>query len=406
MSTLEIKEALESRDSALEGKFDAMQLENEKLERKYMEAADRIMQLEQRSSPDEFRDSQTPNRPSLLKTIKHLSNPRDFPLDGLEREWHQELSSKSAGIPGTSNAVFVPLSTRYVDYGTVNFNSPLESAGGSNLVPQELHPELIDLLRQQSVLMQQGIRVIQAQGDLDLPRKTTGTGGYWFGADGADSITESTPVFDTIEMRPKFVAGLTKVSYKMLTQAANIESILAADLAAVLAEQIDQKALQGTGSNSQPTGVMNQSGIGSLTWGGGDSPLSYSPLAFWINDAADMEQTLITAKAYQGNLSFLVDAGAYRTIRFQTDSNGGSVYGLDREGKLLGHNCTPTTHMPSNSALLGNWQDLVMATWGGIALATDGGGDNFAKGDLSIRAIMPVDFAVRHAASFVKSVKP
>ena len=149
MSTQEIKEALESRDSALEGKFDAMQAENEKLERKYMEAADRLVQLEQRESPESFRDSQTPNRPSLLKVIKHLSNPRDNPLDGLEREWHQELSAKSEGVPGTGDAVFVPLSTRYVDYGTVNFNSPLESAGGSNLVPQELHPELIDLLRQE-----------------------------------------------------------------------------------------------------------------------------------------------------------------------------------------------------------------------------------------------------------------
>jgi len=406
MSTQEIKEALESRDSALESKFDAMKAENEALNTKYMEAADRLVQLEQRGDPGELRDSHTPKRPSLLKTIKHLANPRDNPLDGLEREWHQELSAKSEGVPGTGDAVFIPLSTRYVDYGTVNFNSPLESAGGSNLVPQELHPELIDLLRQQSVLMQQGIRVMQAQGDLDLPVKDSGTTGYWFGADGADSITESTPVFSTIEMRPKFVAGLTKVSYKMLTQAANIESILAEDLAAVLAEQIDLKALQGTGSNNQPTGVLNQSGIGSLTWGGADSPLLYNPLNFWIDDAADMEQTLINAKAYQGNLSFLMDAGSYRTIRFQTDSNGGSVYGLDREGKLLGHPVTPTTHMPANTALLGNWQDLVMAQWGSVALATDGGGDNFAKGDLSIRAIMPVDFAVRHAASFVKNVKP
>jgi hypothetical protein len=82
------------------------------------------------------------------------------------------------------------------------------------------------------------------------------------------------------------------------------------------------------------------------------------------------------------------------------------MFGLDRDGRLLGHMATPTTNMPSNTALLGNWADMVMGVWGGIALATDGGGDNFAKGDLSIRAILPVDFAVRHAASFVKNVAP
>ncbi len=47
-----------------------------------------------------------------------------------------------------------------------------------------------------------------------------------------------------------------------------------------------------------------------------------------------------------------------------------------------------------------------MGTWGGIALATDGGDTNFAKGNLSVRAIIPVDFAVRHATSSAKNVAP
>jgi HK97 family phage major capsid protein len=82
------------------------------------------------------------------------------------------------------------------------------------------------------------------------------------------------------------------------------------------------------------------------------------------------------------------------------------MFGLDADGRLLGHPVTPSTNMAASTALLGDWSQFVMAQWGGVALAVDQGGDNFAKGNTSIRAIMPVDFACRHAAAFVKSVAP
>ncbi|MGK2927929.1 MAG: phage major capsid protein [Lysobacterales bacterium] len=375
---------------------------------KLTEISDKVKELEQKGV-GRIDYSRAPPKPSLLKVIKHLANPRDNPLDGKEREWHEELSRKNAGVPGTSGAVWIPLSTKSVlDYNTPNFNSPLESAGGQYLVPTELRSrEFIDILRQESVVMRQGIRVLQATGDLDVPKKLSGATAYWLNLDGTDSITESVPIFGSLQLRPKFVAGLVTVSYRMLLQTGGaVEQIIAEDLAAVLAEEIDLKALQGTGSNNQPTGVLN-AGIGSLTWGGSDSPLSFDPSRFWLNDAADMEKTLIDAKAYRGNLSWLMGSSAYRSIRWQeTATEGQSMFGLDAGSRLLGFPVTVSAHMPANTAVLGDWSQFVMAEWGGIALAVDGGGENFAKANTSIRAIMPVDFAVRHAAAFVKNVAP
>jgi len=396
MSFEQIEQALNERDGAIKGALD-------KLSEKADDIGDRLASLEQKgASSFDYHDA--PPRPSLMKVIRHLANPRDNPLDGKEAEWHQELQKKAGrDFPG---AVWVPLSTKTVDYNTPNLNSPLTSAGGSNLVPQQLHNELIDLLRQQSVVMQQGITVIQAQGDLDLPKKTTGTTGYWFGADGADSITESTPVFTTVQLRPKFVAGLAKCSYRMMLQTGgNIENIIAQDIAAVLAEQVDLAALQGTGSNSQPYGVLNQAGIGSLTWGGTSSPVG-DTTRFWWEDALASEKALIDAKAYSGNLSWLCDSASWRIIQHQTSSNDEHMSLVDSQRRVLNFPITPTTHMAANTVLFGNWADLVMAQWGGIALAADIGGDNFAKGDTSIRAILPCDFAVRHALSFVENVRP
>jgi HK97 family phage major capsid protein len=398
MSYDQIEAALKERDAAIMGEFG-------KLSEKTTEVSDRLASLEQKGAAH-YDHKDTPPRPSLMAVIRHLSNPRDHALNGPELEWHQELAKKNAGASVPSGSVWIPLSTKGVGYSanTITTTSPHSNAGGSNLVAQELHPELIDLLRQESVVMSQGIRVIPATGDLDLPKKSTGVTGYWFGADGADSITESTPVFTSVQLRPKFVAGLAKVSYRMMIQTGgDVERIIAEDIAAVLAEQVDLKALQGTGADSQPTGVLNAS-ISSLTWGGTSSPVGNTG-RFWWEDALLSEQTLIDSKAYRGNLSWLCDSASWRIMQHQISSNDEHM-SLVSDGRVLNYPIAPTTHMPANTVLFGNWQELVMAVWGGIALAVDTGGDNFAKGDTAIRAILPVDFAVRHAASFVKNVRP
>jgi len=370
---------------------------------KFSDLSDRLAGLEQKNTS--FIDFHgAPERPSLMKIIRHLSNPRDNPLEGREQEWHSELQRKNKGANVPAGSVWIPLQTKTVDYNTPNFNSPLTSAGGSNLVQQELYPELIDLLRQESVVMSQGIRIIPAMGDLDIPKKTSGATAYWLDMDGSDSITPSTPVFGSVPLRPKFVTALTKVSYRMMLQTGNEAGrIVEQDLAATLAEAVDLAALQGTGANSQPTGVLG-AGISSLTWGGSSSPVGDTS-RFWFEDALLSEKTLIDSKSYKGNLSWLCDSASWRIIQHQVSSQDEHM-SLVSDGRVLNRTISPTSHMPSNTVLFGNWADFVMATWGGIAIAIDQGGDNFAKGDSVLRAVLPVDFAVRHAASFVKNVRP
>jgi HK97 family phage major capsid protein len=128
------------------------------------------------------------------------------------------------------------------------------------------------------------------------------------------------------------------------------------------------------------------------------------PTNFTIRDAVYMEKTLIENKALKGKLSFLFDPSSFQNIQNRQDSNGQTIFDLDQGRRsLLGYNVAATTHMPSNTVLFGNWAEFLVATYGGIALAADDGGTNFAKGTRSIRAILPIDFGVRHGASFVKA---
>jgi HK97 family phage major capsid protein len=394
MSLEQIETALAERDAAIKETVDALETKNEKLEKQNMEIAARLVEIEQREI-NFIPDMKKAPEYSLQKVMRHLASPNDNKLDGFESEMHTELSGKS-GI-SRPNAIMIPLSTKTVDYNTPNFNSPLASAGGSNLVETELHKDLIDILREESVILSLNPTLINATGDLDIPKKTTGTTGYWFTGDGSDSIEESTPVFTALEMRPKFIAGLTKASYRMMLQTGGgIEGILQRDLMATVAEAFDLAALQGTGANSQPTGILNQSGILTDTWTG-------SPAVLLWDDVLELERLMIVNKSLKGNLAALTDASTYKTTK-STAKSSGDTFGFlaEPDGSMNSYPLRATNHMPSDTILFGNWHELVVVTWGAVALEVDPY-TNFASGTTGFRAILPVDFGVRHPESFVKS---
>ena len=198
-------------------------------------------------------------------------------------------------------------------------------------------------------------------------------------------------------MRPNYVAALTKASYRMMNQTGgNIEGILQSDMMAVLGEAIDLAALQGSGSSNQPTGILNQSGILSDVW-------SSSPQAFDRESVLEMERLLITNKSLKGNLSALCDPVTYKATKNTVKSSGDSVGFLtEPDGSMNGYPLRATTHMPANTVLFGNWNELIVTTWGAMALEVDNS-TGFATGTTGFRVILPIDFAVRHAESFVKS---
>jgi len=397
MQIEEIETALDERDSAIRSELKTLETKNAKLETTNAELADRLVQLEQQESPAFIRDMKGAPAYSLQKVMRHLANPRDNELDGYEGEQHQELLHK--GAFARPNAIQIPLGNlnkKYVDYSTVNFNSPLESAGGSNLVETTLHRDMIDVLREESVILGLNPTLLNAVGDLDIPKKTTDTTAYWFSGDGG-TITESTPVFTALEMRPKFVAALTKASYRMVLQTGgNIESILQQDMMSVIAEEFDRICINGTGSNSQPTGILNTSSILTDLWTG-------SPASFLWDDALEMERLLLVNKALKGSLSALCDPATYKVTKSTAKSSGDTVGFLaEPDGSMNSYPLKATTHLPVSTIIFANWRELIVTFWGSVALEIDTS-TGFATGETGYRAILPIDVGVRHPESFVKS---
>ena len=137
-------------------------------------------------------------------------------------------------------------------------------------------------------------------------------------------------------------------------------------------------------------------------------------LAPTLDHMIDLKKAVAVDSADVASAGFLTNSKVEAVLaKLKDDQNNyllspyGSEIGTSR---LCGRKMVISENIPSNlskgsasgtlSAILyGNFQDLIIATWGSLEVETDISTD-FAKGTTGIRVIQSVDCAVRHAQSF------
>jgi len=357
------------------------------------EVRDRVLELEQRgSAPPYVKGGHEHN---LGKVLKHLADPSATPLDGYEREYSDEQKHQGLSVP-LNGAVFCPLGSlekKTLDYGAL---SP--TATGSSVVNVDTRGrDLIEVLRERSVVMGLGPTVIRlSANEVDIPLWATGNSSYWVTGEGED-ITASNPVLERVQLRPKFCGAIVTATLKMMALTDGvIGHMIGDDLTRCLAEEIDKQALQGDGTSGAPTGVENQSNVLTDVWTG-------SPSLPTFDDTLEMIRLLAAAKTLSGRIAGVTDPATYKTLASTLKTAAVSGY-LVEDGQVNGYPITQTTNCSANTILFGDWSQLIVAEWGSIALASDPY-TNFASGSVVFRALMPMDVAVRHPQSFVKSSK-
>ena len=140
------------------------------------------------------------------------------------------------------------------------------SAGGFT-VPTALAGEMIDKLRAQSVAIAAGARTIPMESDnLSIAKVATDPTPAF--RDEAATIAESDPVFTQVQMTPRSLAMITKVSRELLDDSINIPTALPNIITQAMAKEMDRIVFQGTGSAPEPKGIINQTGIGDTALNG------------------------------------------------------------------------------------------------------------------------------------------
>ena len=293
------------------------------------------------------------------------------------------------------------------------------TTGGNLVATNLLASSFIDVLRNNALIMQMGPTVLGGLvGNVAIPRATAATQTYWVSE--ASALTESEATFDQVTLSAKQIGARSQYSRLALQQTTpDIEQIVRNDLARVMALGIDKAAISGTGSSGQPTGILNQSGIGSVAMGTNGAAFtdSASGSTSGLDQLIALEGKLDVANALNGNLYYLTNAKVVQALKklktaygeyLWTAMDGQTTQGTP--GGVNGYQVMRSNQVPSNltkgsgtslSALIfGDFSQLIIGMWGALEILPNPYGSGYTAGSVDIRAMQTVDIAVRHAESF------
>ena len=323
---------------------------------------------------------------------------------GPEREVQQEMQRRSRGRSAINGAALIPFEA---------FHKPVErrvlTPAGAGFGLEGVHLDAglyIDALRAALIVPKLGARYINLDMNTDMPRLATTATAQWV-LDGNSAATDTTESFDKVSLRAgRHVIGICEFTREMLlTSTPAVQDAVRDDLVQVLARAIDLAALAGTGNND-PLGVLNTPGLTIQSLGTNGGPITWAAVLALL-ESVELANAPEASIGFAGNPR--IRASMMNTLRFP--GINGSVPLMEKPDELAGYTYASTTQLPSNSKgsgsnlstlICGAWSELVVAMFGdGISvLANPYGPNQYASGNIQLRAICTADVAVRHISAF------
>lgn len=337
---------------------------------------------------------------SLVRALNALANPEDSDARkaaGFEFEASRAAAQK---VGKQARGFMVPLDVMRASDMVVG-----TPAKGGNLVATELlSGSFIDMLRNAMVLDRLGVVMLTGLvGDIAVPKQTGTNTTYWLAEDGKPSNGGIT--IGQVPLTPKTVGAKTSLSRRLLLQSSlDVEMMARRDMAVAIGLAIQQAAINGTGANNQPKGILGGHVATPTIVGGanGGAPT-------WEH-MVGLETAVSVANADVGTLGYLTNAkvrGKLKTTSKVTGQNG--FIWENGETPLNGYQAAVTNAVPSNltkgtgtnlsAAIYGNWADMVVGMWGALDIMVNPYIES-DSGSVVINALQDVDIAVRNTESF------
>ena len=303
-----------------------------------------------------------------------------------------------------------------------------EAALGA-LIPPPMMGELIDILRNNEVLMAAGARSVgmPPNGRMVWPRATGAGTAYYVGESVA--ITETEPTTGDVTLQARKVATLVKIPKEFFRYSSiSIEAFVRDDMMKVMALRMDKELLEGVGSAVAPKGLINYAGITSHTSTGtpasGDAGYPLQPEDL-LQMVAKVEEKNAQFKTWVGRpLLWAYIANKRADAITAADGKGQFLFNVLRgmedgrnvdrmtAGVLQGYPFVKSTQVSNarvrgsgstfSYLLGGDFSDYMIAISPTVEFAMATQGDTaFAADQTWLRAILPHDGAPRREASFV-----
>jgi HK97 family phage major capsid protein len=361
---------------------------------------------------------------AILSCIKHDSRQ---PKDGIEREWHDGITKTFEGDI-TPKGFMVPFDVRFRSYensvpilGTGEKKGTIVGYGraqgrdmsvgnfgqGGALVPTVLDSKVIELLRNRLVCYKRGAMTMAGlTANMLLPRQTAPATFYSLPELGVTQVANQQ--IDQIPLTPHRLSYEGRFSLQLLKQAVagvDIQGFMMSDASKVLAIKTDYLAMFGGGGADEPVGMVNQPGIGSITFGGAPT------FASLVN----METALAILNADIGKMAYVTSASSRGILKQTAKTLTGATTvvqialwdGQDAEGEgmINGYPAMASNQILNNIMIFANWEELIIAFFGGLDVLVD---PYTQASSATYRILMHLfmDSALRHPASVCASTDP
>lgn len=323
---------------------------------------------------------------SMFRVMRHLTDPAN---DTFRKAASFELDcSRAAAEKYGKNpkGVLIP--------NDVLADRAFATGGGSGATlvgQQHLAGSFIELLVKRTWLLKRARTLAGLVGNVDIPRKSGKSTAYWVGEGTAP--TGSAMTTDQVVFSPKTVGAFTDITRRLLLQSTpDAESLVRDDLLESLGLEIDRVGIYGTGSDFQPKGLKNITGLAGVDLATQGKPT--------FGEIIQLETEVSSANADVGNMSYVHGAkmrGHFKsTLKF---AENGAATIWEQGNTINGYATDVTNQIDDDEIFFGNWNDLVVAFWGGLELTVDPYSLS-TSGGLRIVALQDCDINVRHLQSF------
>jgi HK97 family phage major capsid protein len=267
-------------------------------------------------------------------------------------------------------------------------------AYGGALVPTDLlGGSMIEMLRNMPLVSQLGARTLTGlRGNVAIPKQSGGATAYWVPPSGGSTVSKQGT--SQLPLTPHALTAETGYEKELLFQSCiDVENFVREDIMQVLAIEKDRAAINGSGNDGEPQGILNMTGLAtSVTFGGA---------ATWAK-VLEFETNVATGNALKGQCAYLTTPavrGKWKAIQKANALPFLWEAGLNGGGIVNGYRAEATNQVPSHKVIYGNWNDFIFAEWAGIDVVVD---LVTLASYRQIRIIISLwcDMGARHTASF------
>lgn len=324
---------------------------------------------------------------SLVRAIHALANPTDRRAQQAAA-FEFECSEAAANEFGrAAQGIMLPTDVMRT------WKRDLNSSDEADLFGEDYRAtDFIDVLRNASSVMQAGARTLNGlSGDVKIPKKTAAASAAWIATEGGAS-SESEMTVGNVSMTPKTLGAFTDVTRQLMIQSSyDVEALIRDDLAQAIALSIDLAGLEGSGSSGQPTGILNTSGVNTVTNFAAANPT--------FAEVVTLETALAEDNALMGNLAYILPAAMHGALKTTEKATGTAQFVVEPGGTINGYRAIVSNQATSGNLYFGNFADLLVGFFGGLDIVVDPYTAS-TTGTVRVVALQSMDVAVRHAVSF------